>query len=178
MNPEAKNLEPKNLEQLNRASDDAAQHFFEQACCAPRWVAAMTAARPFADQASLLQTASEQWQTMQEADWLAAFEGHPRIGDVESLDKRFANTRATASHEQSGVESASREVLEELLHLNQVYAERFGFIFIVFASGKSAAEMLQLLQQRIDNERAQELRIAAAEQWKITALRLQKQLEA
>ncbi len=166
-----------NLEQLNRAAPEAAQHFFEQACCAPRWLAAMTAARPFADAQALLQVAAQQWQAMQEADWLEAFEGHPRIGDVESLDKRFANTRTTASHEQSGVESATRDVLEELLHLNQVYAERFGFIFIVFASGKSATEMLQLLQQRIDNDRTQELRIAAGEQWKITALRLQKQLE-
>ncbi len=167
-----------NLHELNSASAQQAADFFEFCCCAPRWIDAMVAARPYASAQSLLTQGEATWLQMQEPDWLAAFAGHPRIGDVESLDKRFANTRSTAAHEQQGAAAADRQVLEDLLQCNQQYFERFGFIFIVFASGKSALQMLELLRGRLPNERTAELCIAAAEQWKITQLRLHKTLEA
>jgi OHCU decarboxylase len=94
------------------------------------------------------------------------------IGDVESLKKKYAATKAIAAGEQAGVAAASEATLAELARLNQEFYEKFGFIFIVFATSKSANEMLALLKARIDNTREEELRNAAAEQLKITRLRL------
>ena len=114
-----------------------------------------------------------QWFGLDEQDWLEAFAHHPRIGDRASLGARFHATHDLSANEQSGVAAAREDVLDALARENADYVDRFGFIFIVCATGKSAEEMLRMLRDRLSNDRATELRIAAEEQAKITALRLQ-----
>jgi len=159
------------LNQLDEASLVAA---LAQCCAAPRWVEAMAAGRPFASDENLLTQASEIWHWLGHDDFLAAFAAHPKIGDVESLRAKYAATRAWASGEQAGVVAASQEVLERLAKLNHEYERKFGYIFIVCATGKTAAEMLAILESRLPNDPDAELQIASAEQLKITLLRLQK----
>ena len=138
------------------------------------WVARMAQAGKLGTDASVMQQAQKAADDMIEADWLEAFDAHPRIGDVNSLKKKYANTKVTAGNEQSGVDSADDTTLVRLSEANEEYFQKFGFIFIVFATGKSAAEMLELLEQRLPNDRATEITNAAAEQMKIALLRLQR----
>ena len=130
------------------------------------------ARRPFGGDARLLRAARIEWFGLTEADWLEAFSHHPQIGDRASLAARFPATHDLSAKEQAGVGRAGDEVLSALANANQAYLDRFGFIFIVCATGKTAEEMLQLLRDRLPHDRATELRIAAEEQAKITALRL------
>jgi len=140
------------------------------ACCgSAKWVQQMLAARPFQNPAQLETIASEVWWRLQPADWLEAFSEHPRIGEKGKVSQWSAQ-------EQSGMESAAAQTAARLADLNRVYLEKFGWIFIVCATGKSAQEMLALLEARLPNSPADELRIAAAEQSKITILRLRKLL--
>ena len=130
------------------------------------------ARRPFANDAKLLFAARNEWFGLVESDWLEAFSHHPRIGDRAALEARFPNTHDLSSKEQASVGEAHEDVLSALAEANNAYYDKFGFIFIVCATGKTADEMLALLQTRLGNERAAELRIAAEEQARITALRL------
>jgi 2-oxo-4-hydroxy-4-carboxy-5-ureidoimidazoline decarboxylase len=125
----------------------------------------------------LLEKAEEIWAECSEDDWKEAFSHHPKIGDVESLTKKFATTAQWASGEQGGVSAASKETIEALAGDNRLYEEKFGYIFIVCATGKSAKEMLNILQSRLMNKPEEEIKMAAAEQNKITKLRLQKLLQ-
>ena len=164
------------LDQLNQLSrEDAAQQFL-QCCTAERWLQAMADNRPFPSAEAMAETANDIWATMAEADFLQAFEGHPKIGDVSSLKKKYAHTKQLAAGEQASVNDADDQVIEQLAQLNQQYDQRFGFIFIVCATGKSAAEMLAILASRIDNDRETELKNAAEEQRKILQIRLTKLL--
>jgi OHCU decarboxylase len=162
---------------LNAMEEPIARAALTNCCAADAWINRMLAQRPFADDDAVLAAAAAVAATLVEADWLEAFAAHPLIGDVETLRNRFAATRNLAAGEQSGVDGANEAVLSELAAMNRQYAERFGFIFIVFATGKSAAEMLDLLKVRIGNTRSEELKNAAAEQLHITRLRLQKLAE-
>ncbi len=137
----------------------------------------MEQSRPFSDSQSLLEKADEVWALSTKADLLEAFEGHPEIGNVSSLREKYRNTEKLAGHEQSGVNTANEDTLQVLAQGNNDYKDKFGFIFIVCATGKSAEEMLQLLQQRLPNSRNEELENAAEEQRKITQIRLKKLLE-
>lgn len=162
------------LNQLDRAQ--AAEGFFR--CCGCRaWADRMADGRPYADGAQVHAAADAAALAMTDADWLEAFTAHPRIGDVESLRKKFADTKAWASSEQSGVQQAAEDVIRGLADGNAEYERRFGHIFIVCATGKSAAEMLDLLRRRLPNNPGTERRIAAAEQMKITHIRIDKWLE-
>jgi 2-oxo-4-hydroxy-4-carboxy-5-ureidoimidazoline decarboxylase len=143
-----------------------------RACGSTRWVAAMLARRPFGSEAALLSAARQAWFALDEADWLEAFSHHPKIGDRAALAARFPATHDLSAKEQSGVAAGNARVLDELAVANDEYLARFGFIFIVCATGKTAGEMLALLRARLPNDRATELQNAAAEQAKITALRL------
>lgn len=154
---------------------DAAS-LLQQCNAATQWYEAMSAARPFTDIAGMKQRAESIWAALSEADYLQAFEAHPMIGDVDSLRKKYADTKAMASGEQSGAANANEAVLTELAKLNHEYLTKFGFIFIVFATGKTAAQMLELLKARLPNSRTQEIANAAAEQLKITLLRIDKLL--
>lgn len=134
----------------------------------------MVRSTPYASEKELWSASDNAWSKCKEADWLEAFQHHPKIGDMDALRTRFATTSHLAGAEQAAVATASDEVLRALQELNREYEERFGFIFIVCATGKSAEEMLKMLEQRIHNDRITELRIASTEQHKITTLRLKK----
>ena len=159
---------------INDATPDQARALLQRACGSARWVQRMMARRPFANDAALKVAAREEWFALTEGDWLEAFSHHPKIGDRAALAARFPATHHLSEKEQAGVGSASDVVLDALADANQTYLDRFGFIFIVCATGKTADQMLQLLRDRLGNDRATELRIAAEEQAKITALRLQE----
>jgi len=132
---------------------------------------------PADDLVELLEDAESQWWLCNEEDWKEAFTHHPKIGDLDSLKKKFANTAVWASGEQSGVNTATDVILNALAEGNRLYEEKFGYIFIVCASGKSAEEMLGMLNERLKNNPEDEIRIAADEQNKITLLRLEKLLQ-
>ena len=158
--------------ELDAATDADARALLTRACGASRWVDRMMARRPFGGDARLLRAARIEWFGLTEADWLEAFSHHPRIGDRSALEARFPQTHDLSAKEQSGIGIAGADTLTALAQANTDYFNRFGFIFIVCATGKTAAEMLALLLSRLQNDRATELRIAAEEQAKITALRL------
>lgn len=165
-----------NIKELNTLAEAEAQQAFTKCCGAHNWAVQMVAARPFTDKENLLKAAESIWYNSTEADWLEAFTHHPKIGNIDSLAKKFTNTKAWAGKEQQGVESASRDILERLAKGNNDYEKKFGFIFIVCATGKSAAAMLALLEARIGNNDEDELKIAMGEQHKITLIRLNKLL--
>lgn len=164
------------IERLNKLLPEQAGSAFTKCCGAHNWVAKMVAGRPYQNKEALLKAAESIWYNSSEADWLEAFTHHPKIGDIDSLAKKFANTKAWAGNEQKGVHSASRDILERLAKGNDEYEQKFGFIFIICATGKSAAEMLSLLEDRIGNSYEDELKIAMGEQHKITLIRLNKLL--
>ncbi len=138
----------------------------------------MESLRPFDSIASLHTAAIGTWYDQcGPEDWLEAFQHHPRIGDLKSLEQKFASTQAWAGKEQQSVNTATQAVLEALAAGNTAYEQRFGYIFIVCATGKSAAEMLRLLHNRLSNDPETELRIAMGEQAKITAIRLNKLID-
>lgn len=159
---------------LNALSEHEARDALTHCCGAARWVSAMLARRPFADEAAVAVAAAESYKLLKDEDWLEAFRHHPKIGDIANLRKKFAATAHLASQEQAGVAAASEATLARFAALNDEYERRHGFIFIVCATGKSAGEMLALLEDRIVNGPAIELRKAVEEQKKITALRLEK----
>jgi 2-oxo-4-hydroxy-4-carboxy-5-ureidoimidazoline decarboxylase len=146
-------------------------------CCgSPSWVQRMLPFIPADDMVELLEDAEEQWWLCNEKDWKEAFSHHPKIGDIDSLKKKFASTANWTSNEQSGVNTASEKILQALAEGNKKYEEKFGYIFIVCATGKSAEEMLSMLEERLKNDPADEIEIAADEQNKITKLRIEKLL--
>lgn len=160
------------LNQLDREGAELAL----ASCCASRaWVTKMLELRPFASSDAVLLAAAEIWANLSRDDMLEAFAGHPQIGeDLPALRERFAMTASWSSEEQAGVTDASDAILEDLRRANLEYRDRFGYIFIVCATGKSAEEMLAIMRARLPNDPEHELAVAAAEQAKITRLRLQK----
>jgi 2-oxo-4-hydroxy-4-carboxy-5-ureidoimidazoline decarboxylase len=145
-----------------------------QCCGSSNWVNNMVGALPAEDLVDLLEMAEEHWYNCQEADWREAFSHHPKIGDINSLKEKFATTAHWAEGEQASVQQASEQTLQQLAAGNQAYEQRFGYIFIVCATGKSADEMLQVLNQRLYNNPEVEIQMAMEEQNKITKLRLEK----
>jgi OHCU decarboxylase len=131
----------------------------------------MAARRPFSSIDDLLRAADDEWWKLQPPDWLEAFSHHPRIGER-------VKAGSVESREQAGTRGASDQTLLSLESLNRLYEEKFGFVFLVFATGKSADEMLDALRMRLQNRREVELKNAATEQAKITRLRLEKLLTA
>jgi 2-oxo-4-hydroxy-4-carboxy-5-ureidoimidazoline decarboxylase len=127
--------------------------------------------RPFGGVPALLTAAREEWFALAPDDWRDAFAHHPKIGDLGALRARFAATAALAEREQAGVAGAPHAILDALAEGNRAYEQRFGFIFIVCAAGRSAGEMLDMLRARLRNDPRTELLIAAEEQAQITARR-------
>lgn len=159
---------------LNELDATSAGDQFRKCCGADAWVANMVAARPFVDAAALHSTAEKCFDQLDRAGWLAAFNCHPKIGDVNSLRIRLAGNKQWSAAEQSGMKDADNVTIQRLADGNRLYDERFGYSFIVCATGKSAAEMCALLHQRLKHDPADELPVAADEQRKITRLRLEK----
>jgi OHCU decarboxylase len=169
------------LSELNALGEDAAVREFLRCCGSPRWARAMAAARPFAGVEAMLQAADDCWKPLAARDFLDAFAAHPKIGQSGRAGRagRVGPARGPrdadwSAEEQAGARSASDDVLERLAAGNRAYEARFGYIFIICATGKSAAEMLAALETRLHHGAVEELRIAAEEQRKITRLRLVK----
>jgi len=152
---------------LNGLTEAAARAALARCCGAARWVERLVAARPFASDAALFAVAERAWWDLGPENWREAFAGHPRLG---ASDKGGEWSR----REQAGLDGASAATRRALTEGNRAYEERFGHMFLLCATGKSAAEMLAELTRRLTNDPGQELRIAAGEQAKITRLRLEK----
>jgi allantoicase len=150
-----------------------------RACCGSgEWAHRMAERRPFPDPSALFSTAEELWQALDVKEWLEAFRAHPRIGERKAQAPQDAQQRRWSEQEQQGARAADAGTLEAIARGNERYEQRFGFIYIVCATGKSAAEMRRLLDERLGNEPETELRVAAEEQRKIIRLRLGKLLES
>lgn len=170
------------LAQLNALPTEKAVDEFMRCCGSKRWAFEMAKLRPFHNLESLCIEGERIWKSLSNEDWLEAFSHHPRIGDVDALRAKFATGNESAAswvkQEQGGVAGASEEALHGLATLNRDYEDRFGFIFLVCATGKGAKEMLEILRTRMKNEKTKELAIAAGEQAKITKLRLEKWIQS
>jgi 2-oxo-4-hydroxy-4-carboxy-5-ureidoimidazoline decarboxylase len=159
---------------IDDASPDVARALLQACCGSTRWVERMVALRPFGATDILLSAARREWFTLTPEDWKEAFTHHPKIGDRETLRARFPATHHLSEREQAGMAAASDRIIEALAQGNAAYERRFGYIFVVCATGKSAEEMLELLTARLQNDPGSEVRIAAEEQAKITELRLKQ----
>ncbi|MBB6146138.1 2-oxo-4-hydroxy-4-carboxy-5-ureidoimidazoline decarboxylase [Silvibacterium bohemicum] len=147
-------------------------------CCGSRaWAQELAALRPFSEPEDLLQTSEDVWSRLDVADWDEAFASHPRIGERKSSQATTAPSAQFSSEEQRSAAGASADIQEQLKRANAAYEARFGRIYIVCASGKSAEEMLAILLQRLENDGVAELREAAEQQRQITQLRLRKWLQ-
>jgi 2-oxo-4-hydroxy-4-carboxy-5-ureidoimidazoline decarboxylase len=163
------------LQSWNAAGADAALEAMIACCCARRWAEAMVALRPITSVFELSEAADRVWSTMEEPDWMEAFACHPRIGERKATHAT-AKSAAWSGQEQSFADGAQAPVLADLAQGNSLYEQRFGFAYIVCATGKGADEMLAILNRRLTSDRATELREAAEQQRQITQIRLGKWL--
>jgi 2-oxo-4-hydroxy-4-carboxy-5-ureidoimidazoline decarboxylase len=169
------------LHDLNILPKEQLVDALTKCCGSSAWVKGMLEFIPADDMVELLEDAESVWYQCSVEDWKEAFAHHPKIGDTASLKKKFASMAdptaiGWAAGEQSAVDSASGEVIAALAEGNRLYEEKFGYIFIVCATGMSAEEMLGMLQVRLENSPDEEIEIAADEQNKITKLRIEKLL--
>jgi len=162
----------------NAASEQEALDAMIACCGARRWAAAMVALRPIPSVADLSVAADREWSKMEETDWMQAFACHPRIGELSPRRAAHAGAQSAAwsRQEQSSANAADEGVLAELAEGNALYEQRYGFTYIVCATGKSAEEMLAILKRRLDSGRAAELLEAAEQQRQITQIRMGKWL--
>jgi 2-oxo-4-hydroxy-4-carboxy-5-ureidoimidazoline decarboxylase len=144
-----------------------------QCCGSSSWVQKMLDVQPVENLSDIIKYAEEKWYECNEADWKEAFLHHPQIGDIDALRQKFSSDQF-AGNEQSSINKASEKSLQLLAEGNKQYVEKFGYIFIVCATGKSAEEMLSILAKRLQNAPHDEIKIAMEEQNKITKLRLEK----
>jgi len=165
------------IDEFNNLTKNQALATLMQCCSASRWAEGIVELRPFASLSALQVSSQTVWAEMREQDFLEAFDGHPKIGDPDSLKKKYSTTKEIASSEQSGIKHAGDQIIDELASHNQAYLDKFGFIFIVCATGKTADEMLTGIKKRLLNHREQELTLAANEQQKITTIRINKLFE-
>lgn len=159
---------------FDRLPEAEKKELLQMCCGSTAWIKKMLSILPVDNLVDLLEYAEEEWYDCNPADWLEAFQSHIKIGDIESLKKNKAKNADWPLKEQAEIFRSSPDVLEELAKANDMYEENFGYNYIVFAQGKSASDMLDDLFKRLDNDPHDELIIAAAEQNKITQLRLQK----
>ncbi|HEV7646018.1 MAG TPA: 2-oxo-4-hydroxy-4-carboxy-5-ureidoimidazoline decarboxylase [Pyrinomonadaceae bacterium] len=168
------------LAELNSVSTEKAASRFRDCCGSAAWAQEMAAARPFVNEASLLDQAEKIWWNLGPEDWLEAFASHPqigaKIGDKKAAPKQQERSAEWSKGEQAGLDRTNDDTREQLAEANHLYQEKFGYIFIVCATGKSAEEMLEICRARLANSENEELPVAAEEQTKITELRLKKLL--
>lgn len=168
-----------NLARLNALDAAEAKKELLKCCGSTGWARALVAQRPFGETQELLTAADDIWRNLSKRDWLEAFAAHPQIGGRrKAAREQEAQAAAWSEQEQSGARDAEGATLDELGKFNRIYEEKFGHIFIVCATGKTAVEMLALLRARLPNDASIELSNAAEEQRKITRLRLEKLLTA
>ncbi|MDQ6653956.1 MAG: 2-oxo-4-hydroxy-4-carboxy-5-ureidoimidazoline decarboxylase [Acidobacteriota bacterium] len=164
------------LNRLNSLNPDQAENEFLKCCGSVEWAKRMIVERPFQDFDDLIAKAERVWWLLEPHDWLEAFQSHPKIGQKRPEQQTSPEAQAWSEQEQSGTRNSTRKTVEALEALNNVYEEKFGHIFIVYATGKTSEEMLAILRLRLENSPDEELRNAAAEQAQITQLRLKKLL--
>ncbi|MEP6741150.1 MAG: 2-oxo-4-hydroxy-4-carboxy-5-ureidoimidazoline decarboxylase [bacterium] len=164
------------LASLNSLSPSEARDEFLKCCGSKKWAALISAERPFEDFEDLIGKAECVWWSLDPDDWLQAFHSHPKIGEKKAAASTSEQSKQWSESEQAGISNAANNTLATLAELNQQYEDKFGYIFIVCATGKSSEEMLAILRDRLKNDPNEELRIAGAEQAKITELRLKKLL--
>lgn len=163
------------LKSFNALPPDEAQKEFLKCCGSVRWAEGMVHLRQYAATVPGLTSLGDVlWWMLKPEDWLEAFRSHPKIGEKQATEPVSTQSQQWSGQEQSGMSSANTDTIESLAQLNREYEAKFGYIFIVCAAGKSADEMLALLRERLANDPDKELPIAAAEQAKITELRLKK----
>jgi OHCU decarboxylase len=162
------------LNWLNSLPSDLAAQELLQCCGSKRWAQQMAEGRPYESLEALVETAGNTWWSLQPDDWLEAFRSHPKIGEKKAAASVSVQSQKWSGQEQAGISNASPESVDALATLNRAYEQKFGFIFIICATGKTPAEMLSALRERLENDVEAELPIAAAEQSKITELRLKK----
>lgn len=162
------------LAEFNALPPARAESALMDCCGCTRWAAGVASRRPFASADALYQTAESIWRSLDRADWLEAFRHHPQIGDKPAGGSE--SSRRWAEGEQAGARAAADDVKARLLQANRAYYEKFGYIYIICATGKTAEEMLAILNQRLQNGVADELPIAAEQQRLITHIRLEKLL--
>lgn len=162
--------------QLDVLPPDRASQLLGDCCGSTRWIAAMVARRPFGSLERLLATSEEIWRSLGPDDWREAFSHHPRIGERRGGRPQSERGAAWAAGEQAGVGDARDDVRQALANANREYERRFGYIYIVCASGRTAEELLATVTDRLRNDPDTELAVAAEEQRRITRLRLEKLL--
>jgi len=165
------------LDEINNCAVDDLSIALRKCCGATKWIQSMIGMRPYTSRNDLQNKADISWSSCVFEDVMEAFNHHPKIGDKENMAKNFSSTKEWAGDEQRGVDTASDQILERLLIVNEEYVIKYGYIFIVYATGKSAVQMLDLLESRLHNDADAELKIAKGEQHKITKLRLNKLLK-
>ena len=157
------------IKQLNTLSESALQEALFRVCASQTWVRSMVKGRPYKNEIGFADTAVKIWQSLSESDRLEAFSGHPRIG---------AKTHSVVEAvEQKGMDRSTPELKVQMQKLNDRYFEKFGFIFLIHAKGKTAEEMLSAISQRVKNGRKKEIQNASMEQEGIILSRLGKLLE-
>ena len=165
------------IDRLNALSAEEARAGFLRTCGCGRWAEEMSAARPFVDDEAVFAAARETWRLATRTELLEAFSHHPRIGDPGSAKTaNDAQGHAWASKEQAGAAGASDDVKTKLAAGNRAYDAKFGHVYLVCATGKSAEEMLAILTERLEHTADEELAIATGEQEKITRIRLERWL--
>lgn len=164
------------LERLNTLSPEDAEGELLKCCGSTLWARRMEGERPFHDVQELLTKADAVWWSLDAEDWLEAFSRHPKIGEKESARAQAHDAKRWSEQEQAGTNSADEETRLALAKANHEYERKFGHIYIVCATGKTADEMLLILRERLQNDTETELRVAAEEQRRITHLRLRKLL--
>jgi OHCU decarboxylase len=168
----------KSLENFNRLPRQRALRALLDCCGSKKWAQQMVARRPFVGEADLLEAADKTWSALAREDWLEAFLHHPPIGQTRAGTKQSATASLWSAKEQSSAQKAAPQVLRALAEQNRAYAEQFGYVFLICATGKTSVEILDAVRQRLPNDPDTELRVAAEEQRKITRLRLEKLLES
>jgi 2-oxo-4-hydroxy-4-carboxy-5-ureidoimidazoline decarboxylase len=162
------------IAEFDHLNNEKKREILQKCCGSSVWIEKMLTIPPAEDLIDLFEDAEEKWYECNEEDWKEAFLHHPKIGDINSLKEKFASTADFVEDEQLSVKETSEKVLESLAESNRAYEKKFGYIFIVSASGKSAEEMLGILTARLNNNPEEEIQIAMEEQNKITRLRLEK----
>jgi OHCU decarboxylase len=166
------------LNRFNSLAPEQAEAEILKCCGSRAWARRTIGERPFASLDDLIAKSDEIWWSLEPSDWLEAFHSHPKIGEQKAAAPTTAEAQQWSADEQSGIRDSTEQTKEALARLNAEYEKKFGYIFIVCASGKTSEEMLTILRARLENAPAEELRNAAAEQAKITRLRLEKLLTA
>lgn len=166
------------LAKLNAMDEQSARAALATVCGSRKWVEQMLGLRPFANSGKLFAEADRVWFGLEKQDWLEAFSHHPRIGERNLAQAKFAASAAQSSKEQSGMAGASEEVRAAFAAGNEEYEGKFGHVFLICATGKSGRQMLESLKTRISNDGPTELKNAAAEQSRIMRIRLEKLVES